>query len=273
MNRKQAAVGLTAAAAGAVWLAWGNTSITTTEYIVTSPAVPRSFDGLRIAQVSDLHNDSFGLDYIRLVRSLQAARPHFIAITGDMLDARRTNIPRALTAAQQMLRVAPCIYTKGNHEARIPAYPLFEEGLREAGVFVLRNDSVTIERNGEHLTILGMDCPYGDPDYPAFLYRLSREAKGFKLLLSHHPEQIDTYNDVGIDLALCGHTHGGQLRLPMIGGIIAPHQGFFPKYDAGRYRKGHTDMIISRGLGNSLFPLRVNNRPELVVVELRSIDN
>lgn len=270
MNHKQTTIGLTAAAAGAVWLAWGNTAITTTEYTIASPALPRSFDGLRIAQVSDLHNDSFGLDNVRLMRSIRGARPHFIAITGDMLDARRTNIPRALNAAQQMVRIAPCIYVKGNHEARIPQYPVFEEGLRAAGVVVLRNESITVERGGAQLTILGMDCPYGDPDYPAFLYRLGREAKGFKLLLSHHPEQIDVYSDVGMDLALCGHTHGGQLRLPKIGGIIAPHQGFFPKYDAGVYQKGRTKMIISRGLGNSLCPVRVNNRPELVVAELRS---
>lgn len=270
MNRTQKAVGLAAAAAGAAWLAWGNTSITTTEYTVESPALPRSFDGLRIAQVSDLHNDSFGTDNIRLMRSLRDANPHFIAITGDMLDARRTNIPRALNAARGMLKIAPCVYVKGNHEARIPEYPIFEEGLREAGVHVLRNENIILERRGEHLTILGMDCPYGDPDYPGFLYRMQEDAKGFRLLLSHHPEQVDVYRDAGIDLALCGHTHGGQLRLPRIGGVIAPHQGFFPKYDAGLYRNGSTQMIISRGLGNSLCPLRVNNRPELVVVTLRA---
>ena len=269
MNKKQKALALTAAAAATGVLAWGNTSITTTEYTITSPRLPRAFHGLRIAQVSDLHNDLFGMDYCRLVQALKQAQPHFIAITGDMLDARRTNIPRALLAAEKMLAVAPCLYVKGNHEARTPGYSLFEEGLLRAGVHVLRNRSVTLEHKGEALTVIGMDCPYGDPEYPAFLYRLHREAEGFTLLLSHHPEEFDVYRDIGIDLALCGHTHGGQVRLPKLGGVIAPHQGFFPKYDAGVYEQGRTRMIISRGLGNSLCPLRVNNRPELVAVELR----
>ena len=264
------AAGLAAATIAVAGLAWGNTSIVTTEYTVTSPALPRSFHGLRIAQVSDLHNDLFGLDYSRLVRSLRAAKPHMIAITGDLLDARRTNIPRALNAAKQMMTVAPCFYVKGNHEARCPDYPLLEDGLRELGVIVLRNESRTVHQNGECITILGMDCPYGDEDYPFFLYDLAEEADGFKLLLSHHPEQFHNYWDAGIHLSLCGHTHGGQLRLPKVGGVIAPHQGFFPKYDAGLYEQNGCKMIISRGLGNSLCPLRVNNRPELVVVELKA---
>ena len=270
MNKKQKTLALTAAAVGAGVLAWGNTSISTTEYIVSSPRLPRAFHGLRIAQVSDLHNDLFGVDYCRLVRALKQANPHFIAITGDMLDARRTNIPRALLAAEKMLTVAPCLYVKGNHEARTPGYPLFEEGLLRAGVHVLRNRAVTPEHKGEQLTVIGMDCPYGDPAYPEFLYEIRKNTENFTLLLSHHPEEFDAYTQIGMDLVLCGHTHGGQVRLPKLGGVIAPHQGFFPKYDAGLYEQGSTRMIISRGLGNSLCPLRVNNRPELVVVELRS---
>lgn len=270
MNKKQKALAVTAATAAAGVLAWGNTAISTTEYIITSPRLPKAFHGLRIAQVSDLHNDLFGVDYCRLVRSLEQAKPNLIAITGDMLDARRTNIPRALLAAEKMLTVAPCLYVKGNHEARIPSYPIFEKGLLETGVHVLRNRSFDIERNGEKLTVIGMDCPYGDPDYPAFLYDIRSRSDNFTLLLSHHPEEFDAYTQIGMDLVLCGHTHGGQVRLPLLGGVIAPHQGFFPKYDAGLYEQGSTRMIISRGLGNSLCPLRVNNRPELVVVELRS---
>lgn len=269
MNPLLTVIGISAAAAAAALLAWGNRAITTSEYAVASPAVPRSFDGLRIAQISDLHNDPFGKSYCSLVKAVQAAKPHLIVITGDMLDARRTNIPRALEAAQALLTIAPCCYVKGNHEARNPQYPIFEAGLREAGVHVLRRENRVLNRGNGHLTIIGIDCPYGDDSYPAYLYELAAQAEGFTLLLAHHPEPFDTYCKAGVDLALCGHTHGGQLRLPFIGGVIAPHQGFFPKYDAGLYERGKTKMIISRGLGNSLFPLRINNRPELVVVELR----
>lgn len=91
---------------------------------------------------------------------------------------------------------------------------------------------------------------------------------GYNLLLSHRPELFETYKDSGIDLVLTGHAHGGQFRLPFIGGLIAPNQGFFPKYDSGLYTDGRTNMVVSRGLGNSIIPLRFNNRPEIVIVEL-----
>ena len=268
MNALLTAIGVAAAAAAAGLLAWGNRAITTSEYRIISPKLPNAFEGFRIAQVSDLHNDPFGREYCNLAAAVKAAQPHIIAITGDMLDARRTNIPRALEAARQLLTIAPCYYVKGNHEARNPRYAEFEAGLRNLGVTVLRCENLPLEHHGARITLMGIDCPYGDEDYPAYLHTLAKEAEGFTLLLAHHPEQFERYCESGIDLALCGHTHGGQLRLPFIGGVIAPHQGFFPKYDAGLYEQGNTKMIISRGLGNSLFPLRINNRPELVVVEL-----
>ena len=89
------------------------------------------------------------------------------------------------------------------------------------------------------------------------------------ILLSHRPELIEIYKDNKIDLVLSGHSHGGQIRLPLIGGIIGPGQGFFPDYDGGIYKEDNTTMIISRGLGNSLFPFRINNDPEIVVITLK----
>ena len=102
------------------------------------------------------------------------------------------------------------------------------------------------------------------------LLELVVEDPGFTLLLSHRPELFDTYADHDIDLVLSGHAHGGQFRLPLIGGLVAPDQGLFPKYDAGLYSEGNTSMIVSRGLGNSIIPVRFNNRPEVVLIELKS---
>ena len=92
--------------------------------------------------------------------------------------------------------------------------------------------------------------------------------RGYTLLLSHRPELFDVYSGCGVDLVLAGHAHGGQFRLPLVGGLIAPNQGLFPRYDAGLYTSGSTSMVVSRGLGNSVIPLRFNNRPEVVLVEL-----
>lgn len=260
-------MGVSVAAAAGVLL-WGNASITTTEHPILHPAVPRSFDGFRIAHITDFHNTLFGKNHHRLIAKLKAAKPDLIAITGDMIDARRTDIPTALSFAAEAVKIAPCYYVMGNHEARIPSYPEFEEGLRQTGVHVLRNESMQIEREGEYLTIIGIDDPAASATFAEDIIRMQKAARGFTLLLSHRPERFETYCAAGVHLALCGHAHGGQVRIPFIGGVIAPHQGFFPKYDSGVYSNGDTRMILSRGLGNSLCPLRVNNCPELIVAEL-----
>ncbi|MGB4138298.1 MAG: metallophosphoesterase, partial [Saccharofermentanales bacterium] len=100
------------------------------------------------------------------------------------------------------------------------------------------------------------------------LHELMKENDGFTVLLSHRPELFDVYVDCGVDLVLSGHAHGGQFRLPFVGGIVAPDQGLFPKYDAGLYAAESTNMIVSRGIGNSIIPFRFNNRPEVVLIVL-----
>jgi hypothetical protein len=97
---------------------------------------------------------------------------------------------------------------------------------------------------------------------------MQSEDGAYTVLLSHRPELFDAYAANGIDLALCGHAHGGQIRLPLIGGLFVPNQGLSPKYSEGVHEKGQTKMAVSRGLGNSIAPVRINNRPELVVITL-----
>lgn len=92
----------------------------------------------------------------------------------------------------------------------------------------------------------------------------------FTVLLSHRPEFFERYVQADVELALCGHVHGGQFRLPFVGGLYGPNQGLLPEYDSGLYTKEDTNMIVSRGIGNSRFPLRFNNRPEIVLVELKT---
>ncbi|MBP3654668.1 MAG: metallophosphoesterase [Oscillospiraceae bacterium] len=257
-------IALGTAAAG--WLLWGNSALTKTHITVESTALPRSFDGFRIAHITDLHNTRFA----KLPALVTEAKPDIIAITGDLIDARRPGMDAALDTIQQLLHIAPCYYVMGNHESRIPEYPALETALQQLGVYVLRNEAIELERSGEYLTVIGVDDPSISPDFADTVSTLRGSARGFTLLLSHRPERFAAYCSAGIDLALCGHAHGGQVRIPLIGGVIAPHQGFFPEYDSGLYTDGKTNMVLSRGLGNSLCPLRVNNRPELVVVALNS---
>ena len=261
-----------------VWTAWGNAALELNTYTISSRGLPDAFDGYRIAQVSDLHNAEFGDGNQRLLDMLREAEPDMIAITGDLIDSRKTNIAVALAFAEEAVRIAPCYYVSGNHEARVPEYRELKAGLEAAGVTVLDDARVEIEISGKSITVIGVNDPSFHADYLTSdaavmdrkLSELPSEDADFTILLSHRPELFDTYVAHNMDLVLTGHAHGGQFRLPLIGGLLAPNQGLFPKYDDGLYSEGNTNMIVSRGLGNSIIPFRFNNRPEVVLIELKS---
>lgn len=255
-------------------LLWGNCAITVTNYTLTSSKLPEAFEHYRIVQVSDLHNTAFGKDNQTLLKKIQEAKPDSIVITGDLIDSRRTNLEVALAFAACAVEIAPCYYVAGNHESRIDAFPELREGLEELGVQILANEWLSIEKDGQYIQIAGIFDPkfYAQEVKPEVVQKLLTKAlppDGYTILLAHRPEYFDVYAEQGVDLVFCGHAHGGQMRLPVVGGLYAPGQGVLPTYDAGLFQQKDTTMVVSRGLGNSLFPLRVNNRPELVVVELR----
>ena len=263
----------------ALWLAWGNTALEVNTYTVTGSRIPKGFSGFQIAQISDLHNASFGENNERLLSLLEEAQPDMIAITGDLIDSRRTDVEVALRFAREAVKIAPCYYVTGNHEARVSAYAELKAGLEAAGVTVLENEKVTIQRSGEEITVLGVDDPSFLADYlfgddaevtEQALAELAAEEDSYTVLLAHRPELFQVYADSGVDLVFSGHAHGGQFRIPLIGGLVAPNQGFFPQYDSGLHTQGSTNMLVSRGLGNSIVPLRINNRPEIVVAVLQS---
>ena len=263
-----------------VWTLWGNTALEVNEYEVVSDRIPQDFEGFRIAQVSDLHNAEFGEGNEKLIQLLSQTDPDVIVITGDLIDSRHTDIEIALDFARQAVKIAPVYYVSGNHEARVREYEDLKMGLAEAGVVILENQKVQISREGERITLVGIGDPsfqedylFGDSESVArqAIDDLQNESDGYTILLSHRPELFDLYVDTGMDLVFSGHAHGGQFRLPFIGGLVAPNQGFFPKYDAGKFTEENTTMIVSRGVGNSIIPVRFNNRPEIVLVTLRNM--
>ena len=265
----------------AAWIIWDNGRIVVTTYEIKSKRLPKTFAGYKIVQISDLHNDEFGEKNKKLLAKIKEQEPDMIAITGDLLDSRRTDIGKALDFVKGAVQIAPCYYVTGNHESRMPKeYKELETGMREAGVNILRNKVSVIEKGGEQIAVLGID----DPRFVIATDKLKKMERvlsvtmselkeeisqdAFTLLLSHRPELFDLYCDQELDVVLSGHVHGGQFRLPFIGGIIGPGQGILPDYDAGVYTKGDTNMILSRGLGQSIVPFRMNNPPELVVLLL-----
>ena len=265
----------------AAWTIWGNTALMVNTVIISSSRIPAAFSGFGIAQVSDLHNAEFGENNAKLLKLLSESKPDIIVITGDFIDASHTDVGIALGFAQESVKIAPTYFVTGNHEASSPQYDTLKSGLEAAGVIVLEDEAVSLERNGESIALMGL----ADPDFtvkgemfgevPAMvstkLENLNDgEGGGYTILLSHRPELFETYVGSGIDLVFAGHAHGGQFRLPFIGGVVAPNQGLFPEYDAGLYTDGSTNMVVSRGIGNSIIPLRFNNRPEIVLVELNA---
>lgn len=263
-----------------VWVLWANTALVLSVHTVQSERLPASFDGYRIAHVSDLHNAEMGKDNGKLLDMLREAEPDLIVITGDIVDCHRTDIEVALAFAEKAAEIAPCYYVAGNHEERIgEEYDRLRSGLTERNVTVLENEKTELTRGGESIVLMGVDDPgfqvhYLSDDCAAVtenkLQDLAIEENRYHVLLSHRPELFALYAQYGIDLVFTGHAHGGQFRLPLIGGLYAPNQGLFPEYDSGLYTESDTNMLVSRGIGNSLFPLRFHNRPEVILVELKT---
>lgn len=256
------------------WIYTGNTAIGITHYSVSSPDLPEGFDPFIIAQVSDLHNDNFGKNQKNLINAIEKSSPDMIVVTGDLIDSRKPDVEIAMDFIRQAMELAPVYYATGNHESRIPEeYGQLESQMIEAGVQVLRDQAIPID---PQLQIIGLEDPdfnwylAGEDAGSAIQEKLSGllEENLYTILLSHRPELFQAYSAAGANLVFTGHAHGGQFRIPFIGGVAAPDQGFFPEYSEGIHQQDSTTMVVSRGLGNSIFPFRINNPPELVVVTL-----
>lgn len=262
-----------------IWTAWGNTALELNTYTISSDKLPEAFDGYRIAHVSDLHNAEMGKNNENLLNMLREAEPDIIAITGDIIDSRNTDVEIALEFTKAAMEIAPCYYVTGNHEARVSKYDELKAGMIEQGVVVLDDERIELELSGETIALLGVNDPSFQTDYlfgdsetvmQSKLQEISDVENEFTILLSHRPELFEVYADNNMDLVLSGHAHGGQFRLPFVGGLAAPNQGLFPKYDAGLYTEENTNLVVSRGIGNSILPFRFNNRPEVILIELKS---
>lgn len=264
------------------WIARENAALEVNTICISSDDIPKDFNGFRIAHISDLHNAEIGEDNADLLKMLCDSDPDIIAITGDLIDSRNTNLKIALDFVRLAVEIAPCYYVTGNHEARIAEYDTFRAELIGMGVTILENKRVFLERADSKITLIGLNDPSFSTDYlfgesesvmDAQLKDLMGTDTSYCILLSHRPELFDSYIAHGVDLTLSGHAHGGQFRIPYIGGMFAPNQGLFPAYDSGRYTKESSTLIVSRGIGNSIIPFRINNPPEIILIELRSEEN
>ena len=260
-----------AAALLGVFIWWNNCALSVSRAEIRTDVE----EGMRILHLSDLHGAWFGREQGRIVEYAEGFAPDVIVFTGDFIDARHDE-RAAVGLIERLSLIAPVYCVTGNHEelerrAGTGTYErLLEavEGMENARF--LRGETILLEGG---ISLTGADdIPFagGMSGYPAYIEGLGEEKAGeFRVLLAHRPEMFDLYAGAGFDLTLTGHAHGGQIRLPILGGLAAPGQGILPEYDAGLfvYESGEM-MYVSRGLGNSVFPLRIFNRPEMTVIEI-----
>ena len=285
MKRKKHLVKITAATVicltAFLAVLFGNAHISAESYSV---ALQNLGGPVRIALLSDLHGKSFGRDNSRLIAKIGEQTPDAIFLDGDMIDrsADSADVQELLRLIKRLHEIAPVYFAPGNHELE---YMQTDTSLltqvTEAGAVIVNDSYVDVAIAGQPLRIggtMGHAFYFGrsedefssSPEYQ-FL-KAFEDTDVPKICLAHMPDTFifnGAYNLWHVDLILSGHTHGGLIRLPFIGGLYAPMQGWFPEYDQGYFRLGeHMQMVITSGLaGHGMIP-RINNPPEIVVIDL-----
>lgn len=271
IRRLLALLALFALAAGFVY--WQNFTLQVEPVELFFESLPPQFDGLRVAELSDLHGRSFGKNNVRLLRTLQKARPDMICICGDLFD-EKTDLTMLEPLLTGLTDIAPVYYVTGNHEWQVKNLREILQKMRAWGVTVLENEGRVLSRGGAEMVVAGVHDPCGPYDMktPAALVRELRSAQGndFILMLSHRNDELAMWSQLGVQLVLSGHCHGGVVRLPFVGGVFGTRRELFPEYDAGVYRQDGTTLFVSRGLGYTNVHFRLFNRPHVPIMILRS---
>lgn len=236
-----------------------------------------SGESFRLVLIADLHSHIYGDDQSELVSLIRKQEPDAILLVGDIADDKKP-----LTGVRLLLEgireISPVYYVTGNHEFWLYSIEQTKDEFREYGVRVLENEYDHLKVDDINIVFAGVE----DPDirlFKEFSYDWAgemedaflplRSESGFKVLLAHRPELIDEYKKFDFDLVVSGHSHGGQIRIPLfVNGFYAPDQGWFPRYAGGRYKHGALTHIVSRGTSNPLFIPRVFNPPELAVIDV-----
>jgi len=243
---------------------WGTFFPQLTQVKIPVKNLPPSMEGFSILHLSDLHGARFGNGQRRVFELLNNKRIDMVAITGDLVDARRKEIEPGLELVENAGTLAPVYFVPGNHERASRMYGQLKKLLIERNVKVLdKGNGLNHPAGNASLTVIGVDLKG-----KITVDRKQIQEKGPVILLSHYPRVFDRLAGKGVDLILAGHTHGGQIRLPWVGALWVPGQGKFPKYDAGLFFQDGTYLYINRGLGTSGIPVRFMCRPEVAVITL-----
>ena len=249
-----------------------NFRIDVSEYTLEYKSLPESFDGYRMAVLSDFHAAEFGEGNSRLISAIERAKPDVILIIGDFIDSDG-QLDIARTLLRGIRDLAPIYYITGNHEWDSGVIGELFKTLKEEGVTALRNDYVLLERGGESIVLAGVEDPNGPSDMISpydFIKKVQGETGGkFLVALNHRNHLLDFYSTLGVELVISGHAHGGIVRLPFTDGLIGPRREWFPEHTSGVYTEGLTKMLVSRGVGSHAGVPRFLNNPHIPVAVLK----
>ena len=256
-----------------------NNIIQTTNVEIISNKIPNSFEGYRIVQLSDLHNRSFGRDNSRLIRAMRELEPDIVVLTGDMVTGNDKDFTVFFNLVEQISQEYPIYYIPGNHEVALKdsSKQEFLNLFERTGVVFLNNQKVELESDcGDIINLYGLW--YQNLHYvkePLNIEMIEQyigvaNTSVYNILLTHQPKYFELYEKWGADLIMSGHIHGGMVRLPYFGPVFSPDEGLFPQYAAGEYHLNDSVLVVSRGLGIGTRGFRVFNRPDLVLITLKS---
>jgi hypothetical protein len=262
-------------AAVSIYGLYTRTHYKTTFYLETSPKVSAD---IRIAVISDIHNREYGENNEKLISEIRSLKPDLILFPGDMVIRNENDYQPVLNLVSALTGIAPCFGVLGNHESERIYYLDDKElvsAFENAGLKLLRNATEKVQIGNDTVQLIGVEgTEYGFKEYGGreFMEKTDVDPSAFCILMAHIPILYETQlSCYGFDLGIAGHVHGGIVVLPVIGGLYTHEEGFFPKYTSGRYvLDNQQTLIISAGLGDSKrFPPRINNMPELVVIDIK----
>lgn len=260
---------------------WGNITLSVDHFNIESDKLYIE-TGYKIAHISDYHNTKNKFLNDAVLSSLESEKPDAIFLTGDLVDCRKTDIEKGIGFVSKIVKIAPVYYVTGNHECNISienqsTFDKMIADLKALGVVVLRNENTEITLpNNEKINVFGINDPYFHCEYAnevesatdslCSLFDVNKNE--LNILLAHHPEQLNVYSKYNFDIVFSGHAHGGQIRF-FNQSLIAPDQGLFPEFTDGEYKSDETSLFVSRGIGNSIIPLRLFCRPHLIYLEIK----
>jgi predicted MPP superfamily phosphohydrolase len=242
---------------------WQNNDLVVSNYQVDSGLE----ESIKIVHLSDLHSKEFGQDNARLLDQVRDQEPDLIFVTGDLVDQKEDALDGQLDYMEDLNAIAPVYVVFGNHEYWSDLDEEIKSFLEEHSIVVLDNEVIYMNVKGHYFQLIGLSDEASGQVVEDVFMELVNPAM-YNIVLYHQTDQLDLFAEHSVDLVFSGHAHGGQVRLPLLGGLYAPNQGFLPDYTSGLYEKEETTMVVSRGLANSVIPFRVFNRPEILVLTI-----